>query len=151
MIPRCNLKICLKMSRPNFEFSKFHMTFGPKVAIFYQFMHYKCHICVEFFWNVDFRRHEKLLLTTIFQIRKIWFSVKTRILPVFLHHNIIFKYTYHLVNAHLLYAKFGLHDFLDYSLKNCINAKIIPLTQFYYKHFVHNKKRILYRSRWFGP
>ena len=86
-------KNCLKMSRPNFEFSKSHMTFGPKVAIFYQFMHYKCHICVEFFWNVDFRRHEKLLLTTIFQIRKSWFSVKTRILPVFLHHNIIFKYT----------------------------------------------------------
>ena len=100
-MPRCNLdynfmkkrKLGLKMSRPNFEFWKSHMTFGPKVAIFYQFMHYKCHICVEFFWNVDFRRHEKLLLTTIFQIRKIWFSVKTRILPVFLHHNIIFKYT----------------------------------------------------------
>ena len=52
-------------------------------------------------------------------------------------------YTYHLVNAHLLYAKFGLRDILDYSLKNCINAKIIPLTRFYYKHFVHNKKRII--------
>ena len=52
------------------------------------------------------------------------------------------KYTYHLVNAHLLYAKFGLRDILDYSLKNCINAKIIPLTRFYYKHFVH-KKRII--------
>ena len=62
MIPRCNLnynfmkkrKLGLKMSRPNFEFWKSHMTFGPKVAIFYQFMHYKCHICVEFFWNVEF-------------------------------------------------------------------------------------------------
>ena len=53
------------------------------------------------------------------------------------------KYTYHLVNAHLLYAKFGLRGILDYSLKNCINAKIIPLTRFYYKHFVHNKKRII--------
>ena len=53
-----------------------------------------------------------------------------------------FIYTYHLVNAHLLYAKFGLRDILDYSLKNCINAKIIPLTRFYYKHFVH-KKRII--------
>ena len=50
---------------------------------------------------------------------------------------IIMYYTYHLVNAHLLYAKFGLRGILDYSLKNCINAKIIPLTRFYYKHFVH--------------
>ena len=64
-------------------------------------------------------------------------------------------YTYHLVNAHLLYAKFGLSGILDYSLKNSINAKIIPLTLFYYRHFVHNKKKdnsnVLYRSRWFGP
>ena len=52
---------------------------------------------------------------------------------------VIFRYTYHLVNAHLLYAKFGLRGILDYSLKNCINAKIIPLTRFYYKHFVHKK------------
>ena len=142
MIPRCNLnynfmkkrKLGLKMLRPNFEFSKSHMTFGPKVAIFYQFMHYKCHTCVEFFEMLILGAMKNSFWPQFFRLGKVDFPLK---LGFYQYSYIIISFSSTQRSKTIFYIIFVAYDII-FSTKS--EKDILTFVIFFSKFWTHTKR-----------
>ena len=140
-MPRCNLdynfmkkrKLGLKMSRPNFEFSKSHMNFGPKVAIFYQFMHYKCHTCVEFFEMLILGAMKNSFWPQFFRLGKVDFPLK---LGFYQYSYIIISFSSTQRSKTIFYIIFVAYDII-FSTKS--EKDILTFVIFFSQFWTHTK------------
>ena len=141
-MPRCNLdynfmkkrKLGLKMSRPNFEFSKSHMTFGPKGLFFISSCTINVIHVLNFFEMLILGAMKNSFWPQFFRLGKVDFPLK---LGFYQYSYIITSFSSTQRSKTIFYIIFVAYDII-FSTKS--EKDILTFVIFFSKFWTHTKR-----------